>query len=205
MFFSIIVPIYNVEKYLGECLESIRTQTFEDYEVILVDDGSNDGCPVICDEYARQDKRFKVIHKKNGGLVSARKAGAEVVLGEYVLNVDADDYIDTKLLEELNKEIEKYNPDIVAFCYKTIDEKSQVLNKIANAMKPGFYKTDVEIIKKSYLYDNTLYGQNGGSLIFSIWSKAVKKDIYMECQALVDVQQCIDVTLKQEKSLKHLI
>ena len=76
--FSVIVPIYNVEKYLKQCVDSILNQTYKDFELILVDDGSPDNCPAICDEYAQTDSRVKVIHKQNGGLVSARKAGSEI-------------------------------------------------------------------------------------------------------------------------------
>jgi len=101
MIFSIIVPIFNVEKYLRQCLESIKLQIFQDYEVIMINDGSTDNCPKICEEYTRLDKRFKVIHRKNGGLVSARKVGAEHVSGDYVLNIDSDDYVDKDLLEKL--------------------------------------------------------------------------------------------------------
>lgn len=90
---SILVPIYNVEKYLPRCIESILSQDFRDYELILVDDGSTDGCPQICDEYAMKDKRIKVVHKKNGGLVSARLAGFKEARGEYLMFLDSDDYL----------------------------------------------------------------------------------------------------------------
>ena len=89
---SVIVPVYNVEKYLCQCVDSILGQTYRDLEVILVDDGSPDGCPRICDEYARKDGRVKVIHKKNGGLSDARNAGLEMAGGEYVIFVDSDDF-----------------------------------------------------------------------------------------------------------------
>ena len=91
-FFSIIVPIYNVELYLVDCLNSILDQTYKTFEVILVDDGSTDNCASICDEYALKDDRIKVIHKENGGLVSARKAGVNIASGDYALCVDSDDW-----------------------------------------------------------------------------------------------------------------
>ena len=83
MKFSIIVPIYKVEKYLCQCIDSILAQDYTDYELLLVDDGSPDTCPTICDEYAKKDNRIKVVHKPNGGLVSARKAGSEIAQGEW--------------------------------------------------------------------------------------------------------------------------
>ena len=89
---SILVPIYNVEKYLPRCIESVLSQDFRDYELILVDDGSPDQCPQICDEYAKKDSRIKVVHKQNGGLVSARLAGFMEARGEYLVFLDSDDY-----------------------------------------------------------------------------------------------------------------
>ena len=91
--FSIIVPVYNVEKYLTKCIDSILEQTFSDFEVILVDDGSTDNCGIICDQYVEKDDRIQVIHKKNEGLVCARKTGISKASGQYILNVDSDDYI----------------------------------------------------------------------------------------------------------------
>ena len=90
MKFSVIVPIYNVEKYLGECIESLINQTFKNIEIILIDDGSPDNSPKICDEYAEKDNRIKVIHKENGGVTSARKVGANAATGDYIVCVDAD-------------------------------------------------------------------------------------------------------------------
>lgn len=91
---SIIVPIYNVEKYLDRCMASLLNQTLEDIEIIMVDDGSPDRCPKMCDEYAKKDSRVKVVHKKNGGLGYARNSGLDVATGEYVAFVDSDDYVD---------------------------------------------------------------------------------------------------------------
>ena len=96
---SIIVPVYKVEKYLSKCVESILSQTFVDFELILVDDGSPDRCGEICDKYALKDKRIKVIHKENGGLSDARNAGIQVAQGEYLAFVDSDDYIEPQLVE----------------------------------------------------------------------------------------------------------
>lgn len=93
---SIIVPVYNVENYLERCVRSIEAQTYKDIEIILVDDGSNDLCPSLCDDFARQDSRVSVIHKENGGLVSARKAGFAAATGSYIMSVDSDDWIEKK-------------------------------------------------------------------------------------------------------------
>ena len=91
-FFSVIIPIYCVEQYLRTCVDSVLSQTFLDFEVILVDDGSPDGCPRLCDEYAKKDARVRVIHKANGGLSDARNIGLSHASGEYILFLDGDDY-----------------------------------------------------------------------------------------------------------------
>ncbi len=98
---SVIVPIYNVEKYLDRCVDSLINQTLKDIEIILVDDESPDNCPAMCDNYSKQDSRIKVIHKKNGGLGFARNSGIDNALGEYVAFVDSDDYLDLDFYEKL--------------------------------------------------------------------------------------------------------
>jgi glycosyltransferase involved in cell wall biosynthesis len=98
---SIIVPVYNAEKYLQECVESVLGQTLSDIELILVDDGSTDSSPTLCDQYAAQDRRVKVIHKPNGRAASARNAGLRVASGEYVAFVDADDWISPDMYEKM--------------------------------------------------------------------------------------------------------
>lgn len=112
---SIIVPIYNVEKYLDRCMNSLINQTLKDIEIIMVDDGSPDNCPKMCDEWAKKDSRIKVVHKKNGGLGYARNSGLDVATGEYVAFVDSDDYIDLKMYEILYDNATKSNADAV-FC-----------------------------------------------------------------------------------------
>ena len=91
---SIVVPVYNVERYLDRCVESLTSQTLSDIEIILVDDGSPDSCPAMCDDYARRDNRITVVHKVNGGLSSARNEGLKYISGEYFMFVDSDDWID---------------------------------------------------------------------------------------------------------------
>ena len=112
---SIIVPVYNVEKYLDRCMESLLNQTLKDIEIILVDDGSPDNCPQMCDDYAKTDSRVKVVHKANAGLGYARNSGLDVASGEYVAFVDSDDYVDTKIYESLLLEAENSGADVV-FC-----------------------------------------------------------------------------------------
>ncbi len=115
---SIIVPVYNVEKYLSRCVDSVLNQTYKNLEIILVDDGSKDGSPQICDGYKNKDSRIKVIHKQNGGLSSARNAGLDVAKGDYVAFVDSDDWIETDFIERLRTLIVETNSDMSActFC-----------------------------------------------------------------------------------------
>ena len=110
---SVIVPIYNVEKYLSKCVYSLINQTYKNLEIILVDDGSPDKCPEICDDYAKRDERIKVVHKKNGGLSDARNAGMEVATGEYISFIDSDDYISLDFFETLLNTMTAENSDIV--------------------------------------------------------------------------------------------
>lgn len=113
--FSIIVPVYKVEKYLGTCLNSITRQTFTNYEVILVDDGSPDDCPKICEEFKKHETRCKVIHQKNKGLSGARNAGLKIARGKYIYFLDSDDTISDDLLINLYITFETYKVDIVGF------------------------------------------------------------------------------------------
>ena len=118
MKYSIIVPVYNVEKYLPECLNSILGQTFRDYELILIDDGSTDSSPMICDDYAGKDGRITVIHKTNCGLSSARNKGIDTACGEYILFIDSDDYWnDNRFLEESDAMLNEHATDVLIFNY----------------------------------------------------------------------------------------
>lgn len=110
---SVIVPIYKVENYLDKCIESIVNQTYQNIEIILVDDGSPDKCPEICDKWAQKDSRIKVVHKPNGGLSDARNAGMKTILGEYVAFIDSDDYISDCFIEKLYCTMIQEDSDIV--------------------------------------------------------------------------------------------
>lgn len=109
---SVIVPIYNVEKYLARCVDSIVNQTYKNLEIILVDDGSPDRCPQMCDDYAKKDSQIKVVHKKNGGLSDARNAGMAVATGKYISFIDSDDYVSDDFFECLLDVMNKENSDI---------------------------------------------------------------------------------------------
>lgn len=181
--FSVIVPVYNVEKYLDKCVESILNQTFTHFELILVDDGSPDRCPQMCDEYAKMDTRVKVLHKQNGGLTSARKAGADAATGKYVVVVDSDDWISTELLYTLNNVIENNKCDVICYKYYLAGKE---YTKVTHKFAEGIYRDKMlDNIRESFLYDPDISGLNSGSLPYSVCTKAVRRALYCECQQLV--------------------
>ena len=124
---SIIVPVYKVEPYLQKCIDSILNQTFRDLELILVDDGSPDSCPAICDAAAEKDERVVVIHQKNGGLSAARNAGVEAAEGEYIGLVDSDDYIAPEMYETLLSRIKQDGSQMAVCSYAYVDEQGREL------------------------------------------------------------------------------
>lgn len=129
-FFSVLIPVFNVEKYLESCLESVLRQTFSDYEIILVDDGSQDSSGQICDDYAvRYPDIIRVQHKKNQGLVSARRAGLRLAAGQYICFLDSDDCWIDSTLSRLHEIIETTNTDVVLFRWSRIDESGKELNE----------------------------------------------------------------------------
>ena len=126
---SIIVPIYKVEQYLPKCVDSLLNQDLssDEYEIILVDDGSPDRCGEICDEYANRYSNVKVIHRENGGLSAARNSGIENAKGMYVQFVDSDDYLEPNVLKTLVQKMEKYNLDVLRFNYQNVNEKGNII------------------------------------------------------------------------------
>jgi glycosyltransferase involved in cell wall biosynthesis len=123
---SVILPIYNVEKYLARCIQSVRKQTYQDLEIILVDDGSTDHCGAMCDAYADQDARIKVIHKQNAGLGFARNSGLEVATGAYISFIDSDDWIDERMIRILVNAMEQYDADMVGCAFHQDTEDTRI-------------------------------------------------------------------------------
>ena len=134
---SIIVPVYNVERYLRQCIDSILAQTYRDFELFLVDDGSPDNSGKICDEYARKDLRIHVFHKPNGGVSSARNLGIDNAKGEYISFIDADDYIEPNFAEEMVKAMEGYDADLV--CCGIWENEKSINKRIRSTDKDKIY------------------------------------------------------------------
>lgn len=154
---SVIVPIYRVEQYLEQCIQSIRSQTYENLEIILVDDGSDDQCPQICDRHAQEDKRIKVIHKENGGVDSARKAGIMIATGKYVGYVDGDDWIEPIMYEKLIMYAHKYDADVVES--GVIDSWEDSEKQRCPYLKEGCYKGKdfIEEVEPNLLYGGVFF------------------------------------------------
>ena len=162
---SVIVPIYNVEKYLSQCIDSIINQTYKNLEIILVNDGSPDKCGAICDEYSNKDERIKVIHKKNGGLSDARNAGLDIATGDFISFVDSDDWIDIDTYEIMMNNIIKYNADIaVSNINYVYDEKS----------KPKYNEENIHIFNREEAMNELIHD---GLVQAVVWNKIYKKEL----------------------------
>lgn len=169
---SIIVPVYNVDKYLDKCLDSIINQSYSDIQIILVDDGSTDSSGQICEQFAMKDNRVKVIHQKNQGVVSARKNGIANAFGEYIGFVDGDDYIEPIMFEKLYDAIIKSDVDFVHSGYFKNDGFD-----IYGVQTNGIFEiTDVE----EFLINNILDSTNSNSIPPSNWSKLYKKELIQQ-------------------------
>lgn len=142
---SVIVPVYKVEEYLARCIESIIKQTYENFEMILVDDGSPDNCGKICDKYAAKDERIKVIHQRNSGLSAARNAGINIMRGKYVTFIDSDDFVHETYLEVMYRLIKKYG---IGVCQVSFEQgKADIFPKLEG-------KTEIKCFRDSELFGN---------------------------------------------------
>lgn len=170
---SIIVPVYKAEKYIHKCVNSLLAQTFIDYEVLLIDDGSPDKSGVICDEYARVNSRVKVFHKENGGVSSARQYGLEQATGEYVIHADPDDWVDPEMLTCLYNKASATNADMV-ICdyYINANGKSKYCLQSVQSVNPNLVLCGIlngsiygscwnKLIRRSFIYENNIYFHRG--------------------------------------------
>lgn len=179
--FSVIIPIYNVEPFLHKCVDSLLAQAYEDVEIILVDDGSPDNCSAICDTYAQKDSRVKVIHKPNGGLVSARQAGCEVATGEYILNVDGDDWVMPDYFEKISAIAQQYAPDCI--CFGAIHVRDDYAAE--HPLSDHDQQYDKQAICER-IFPKLIENITGKYYSPTIWSKAIKRELYTPEQLAVD-------------------
>lgn len=174
---SIIVPVYNVEKYLRPCLDSILSQTYMNWEAILVDDGSKDNSGMICDEYAQKDSRFIVVHKENAGVAQARITGFENSKGELITFVDSDDYVTIDYLEKLSQPIINDSMDMVSCNYFDVSIETNGITSGKKVMEGFFCGTDLlNFIGSHYFYDKSC---RGFGMTNMLWAKMVRRE-YVE-------------------------
>lgn len=166
---SIIIPVYNVEQYLARCIDSVLAQSYTDLEIILVDDGSPDGCGAICDAYAEKDSRIKVIHQKNRGLSGARNAGLEIATGEQVAFLDSDDYVDATMYEQLLTVMNQTDADIAECGYRWV-KPTETYDR-ENTGTVDVY-TNLEALDKLYFGD-----QMFGGLSIVAWNKLYRRHL----------------------------
>ena len=164
---SFIVPIYNVERYLQKCVDSILAQSYSNIEVVLVDDGSTDESVAICDSYANRDKRVQVIHKENGGASSARNEGLSFAHGSYIAFIDSDDYVSPSMAEKLLDAISKTDSDLAMCNFAYTDELGNITESFSDDTKAGEYRPE-ELLRK------VAAGWTFGILV---WNKLFKRTV----------------------------
>lgn len=176
---SVIVPVYKAEAYLHRCVDSLLAQTFQDYEILLVDDGSPDRSGEICDKYAKKDKRVRVFHKENGGVSSARQCGMDHTQGEYVIHADPDDWVEPEMLEELYEKAKAENADMV-ICDYFCEERNQ---SIYISQKPSSLNHETVLCE---MFTRLLHG--------SSWNKLVRLTCFQQFNVKypVELSYCED-------------
>ena len=217
---SIIVPVYNVESYLERCITSILNQTYKSFELILVDDGSTDKSSFICDDYAKKDNRTVVVHKKNGGLSSARNAGLDIARGGYISFVDGDDYLDNSFIEKLLNSLILSNSDIAVCGYQKVKnnqyvahvtiEKEKMILKSNDFVELSLTKYPLGVlacnkIYKKELFDNLRYPLNkyheDEYLFHKLIDKASKTIIIKDVLYFYEQR---NTSIMHNRSYKHL-
>ncbi len=181
---SVVIPVYNVESYLCQCIDSVIDQTYKHMEIILVDDGSTDKCPEMCDRYKMKDDRIIVVHKPNGGLSDARNVGLSLTTGKYVLFLDSDDLIKPDSVQKLVEISEGYQLDLLFFCAEPIDEKGEII-------------TD-KFLSARYIRSENDYIVSSGKELFA---KMVLKKEYYSCVPMIFIRK--DVIKNRFEAILH--
>lgn len=210
---SIIIPVYNVEKYLRRCVDSVLSQTYKNFECILIDDGSSDSSSKICDEYLKYDNRIKVIHKSNGGLSSARNVGIENSSGEYFCFVDSDDWIDENYIDYLYKSLINSNAQIAASGISIVNEDMQVTNTRifpdSNLEKDNLFKELVDINGDLYtmvtnkIFDKSLFNDVRFTENRVYEDYIIISALYSKCEKMVTIGQSLYYYYQRNDSLIH--
>lgn len=183
MKFSILIPVYNTEKYLKNCIDSIKNQLYTNFEAIIVDDGSSNDCALLCDELVKDDNRFKVVHQKNAGLYMARCVAKKYASGDYIVFVDSDDSVDISFLKTLEKIIKKKEYDMIIFNANIINEKNDVIGSRIIDKENG------EIISKEEIIKNIIVNDKYNP----VWIKCIKNCLYNPSDRFVNINMAEDV------------
>lgn len=197
---SVIIPIYNVEKYLARCMDSLLNQTLEDIEIIMVDDGSTDNSPMMCDEYEKKDKRVKVVHKKNNGLGMARNSGLEIANGQYVAFIDSDDFIDRNAFKEMYEVAKLYEADMCMAGYYQFNTKDGTSNKIELFKETKVFNAD-EVKSISY----KMVGAPPEAISDEYFGMSVWKNLYsLDLLKKTNMLFCSEREFVSEDAIFHL-
>ena len=219
---TVVIPIYNVEAYLNRCVESVVNQTYKNLEIILVDDGSPDNCPAMCDAWAQRDSRIKVIHKVNGGLGFARNSGMEIATGKYIFFFDSDDSIELTLVEKCVESAEKNGSELVIFGRNNVYDNGKIEPREVNVSKLYYEGESVKTDILPYLYTYELgFGVSAwgkmynlatlreNSLLFRSEREIISEDSYFTLElfscisSLSIVPECLYNYYKRDNSLSR--
>lgn len=173
--FSVLIPVFKIEKYIEECVLSITNQSFSDFEIILIDDGSPDSCPEICERLRKNDSRIKVLHKKNEGVAKARRDGAEIAEGEYIICIDGDDWLKKDCLSKISEILHKQNIDI--FCFGMLADNGKQVTPLGINYREGFYSK--QAIEKE-IFPLLIQKSDASCFIPSLCGKVIRKQLFLD-------------------------
>lgn len=204
--FSIVIPVFNTEKYLKDCVDSVLSQSYRDFEVILVDDGSNDSSLAICRQYEAEDRRVKVLHKENGGVSSARNMGIDVATGKYITFIDADDYILEGSLDHVTKLIGQDNSDFIAgqvikitkrktFIYKSLNDGHNLNGECVKHLGGAFMRLDIIKDNKLKFTEGLAYSEDRVFLCETV----------LHCRTVTTSSRCLYTYRISENSVTNCV
>lgn len=194
---SVIIPVFRVEKYLTRCINSVVNQTYKNIEIIIVDDGSDDKCPEICDSWAKKDNRIKVIHKKNGGLSSARNAGLSIATGDYISFVDSDDWLELEMYEILYKALIGNQQCEIAECkYRKATDETDFLDDLE--------KVHYQILDNNKIMDK-FYRVGNNYFNPVVWNKLIKKELLIDFKFANTLNEDWEATFDWYRKTNNLI
>lgn len=173
--FSVLIPVFKIEKYIEECVLSITNQSFSDFEIILINDGSPDSCPEICERLRKNDSRIKVLHKKNEGVAKARRDGAEIAEGEYIICIDGDDWLKKDCLTKISEVVQKKNIDI--FCFGMLADNGKQTTPLGINYREGFYSK--QAIEKE-IFPLLIQKSDASYFIPSLCGKVIRRQLFLD-------------------------